>query len=162
MVSTCNNTIGDVSANMVAAWSSKRIQKQNAVMASLTTVYSQSKPRSRCRRPSTKNSQLEPEHDNIFYPHWSEPSAPGMVRQDDVFPTLGTWLPQRVEDALVRRNGTVFLDALYEQVASCSQFKLFPLGRFALKGKGENRRSLYEVQWTERLSQKCSSHGGDV
>ena len=33
------------------------------------------------------------------------------------------------------------------------EFKLFPLGRFALKGKGENRE-LYEVQWTERLQPK--------
>jgi len=39
----------------------------------------------------------------------------------------------------------VISDALYEQVSSNGDFKLFPLGRFALKGKGENRE-LYEVQ----------------
>jgi class 3 adenylate cyclase len=80
----------------------------------------------------------------------------GIVKPDDVFGDVVN-VASRVE-SVGQPEQIVISDTLYEQVVKSDQFKLFYLGRFSLKGKGENR-DLYEVQWTDRNPpKKAAAH----
>jgi class 3 adenylate cyclase len=80
----------------------------------------------------------------------------GIVKPDDVFGDVVN-VASRVE-SVGQPEQVVISDTVYEQVVKSNQFKLFYLGRFSLKGKGENR-DLYEVQWTERNApKKAAAH----
>jgi class 3 adenylate cyclase len=80
----------------------------------------------------------------------------GIVKPDDVFGDVVN-VASRVE-SVGQPEQIVISDTVYEQVVKTDKFKLFYLGRFSLKGKGENR-DLYEVQWTDRNApKKAAAH----
>ena len=78
----------------------------------------------------------------------------GIVKPNDVFGDVVN-VASRVE-SVGQPEQIVISDTLYEQVVKSNKYKLFYLGRFTLKGKGENR-DLYEVQWTDRNPPKHAS-----
>jgi len=147
MVSTCNNAIGDIVREHGG-----RVIKEigDAVMASFDDCVLSVKAAIKMQKAIYEDSQLKPEHDRVSI-RIGLNYGPGIVRQDDVFGDVVN-VASRVESVGAPEQ-IVISDALYEQVNPSGEFKLFPLGRFALKGKGENRE-LYEVQWTERLQPK--------
>lgn len=147
MVSTCNNAIGDIVREHGG-----RVIKEigDAVMASFDDCVLSVKGAIKMQKTIYEDSQLKPEHDRVSI-RIGLNYGPGIVRQDDVFGDVVN-VASRVESVGAPEQ-IVISDALYEQVNGKGDFKLFPLGRFALKGKGENRE-LYEVQWTERLQPK--------
>lgn len=147
MVSTCNNAIGDIVREHGG-----RVIKEigDAVMASFDDCVLSVKAAIKMQKAIYDDSQQKPEQDRVSI-RIGLNYGPGIVRQDDVFGDVVN-VASRVESVGAPEQ-IVISDALYEQVASSGEFKLFPLGRFALKGKGENRE-LYEVQWTERLQPK--------
>jgi class 3 adenylate cyclase len=80
----------------------------------------------------------------------------GIVKPDDVFGDVVN-VASRVE-SVGQPEQIVISDSVYEQIEKAGTFKLFYLGRFSLKGKGENR-DLYEVQWTDRNApKKAAAH----
>ena len=147
MVSTCNNAIGDIVREHGG-----RVIKEigDAVMASFDDCSQSVRGAIKMQKAIYEDSQTKPEQDRVSI-RIGLNYGPGIVRQDDVFGDVVN-VASRVESVGAPEQ-IVISDALYEQVANSGEFKLFPLGRFALKGKGENRE-LYEVQWTERLQPK--------
>jgi class 3 adenylate cyclase len=147
MVSTCNNAIGEIVREHGG-----RVIKEigDAVMASFDDCVLSVKAAIKMQQAIYEDSQLKPEQDRVSI-RIGLNYGPGIVRQDDVFGDVVN-VASRVESVGAPEQ-IVISDALYEQVNSSGEFKLFPLGRFALKGKGENRE-LYEVQWTDRLQPK--------
>jgi class 3 adenylate cyclase len=147
MVSTCNNAIGDIVREHGG-----RVIKEigDAVMASFDDCVKSVHAAIKMQKAIYEDSQLKPEQDRVSI-RIGLNYGPGIVRQDDVFGDVVN-VASRVESVGAPEQ-IVISDALYEQVNGSGEFKLFPLGRFALKGKGENRE-LYEVQWTERLQPK--------
>ena len=147
MVSTCNNAIGDIVREHGG-----RVIKEigDAVMASFDDCVKSVHAAIKMQKAIYEDSQQKPEQDRVSI-RIGLNYGPGIVRQDDVFGDVVN-VASRVESVGAPEQ-IVISDALYEQVAPSGEFKLFPLGRFALKGKGENRE-LYEVQWTDRLQPK--------
>lgn len=147
MVSTCNNAIGDIVREHGG-----RVIKEigDAVMASFDDCVKSVHAAIKMQKAIYEDSQQKPEQDRVSI-RIGLNYGPGIVRQDDVFGDVVN-VASRVESVGAPEQ-IVISDALYEQVNGSGEFKLFPLGRFALKGKGENRE-LYEVQWTERLQPK--------
>src|SRR3954467_9020548 len=152
MVSTCNNAIGDI----VREHGGKVIKEiGDAVMASYDDCVLAVKSAIKMQHAIYNDSQEKPEHDRVSI-RIGLNYGPGIVREHDVFGDVVN-VASRVESVGAPEQ-IVISDALYEQVNSSNEFKLFPLGRFALKGKGENRE-LYEVQWTERLQpRRAAAH----
>jgi class 3 adenylate cyclase len=80
----------------------------------------------------------------------------GIVKPDDVFGDVVN-VASRVE-SVGQPEQIVISDTVHDQVVKSGKFQLFYLGRFSLKGKGENR-DLYEVQWTDRNPpKKAAAH----
>jgi class 3 adenylate cyclase len=152
MVSTCNNAIGDI----VREHGGKVIKEiGDAVMASYDDCVLSVKSAIKMQQAIYADSQTKPEHDRVSI-RIGLNYGPGIVREHDVFGDVVN-VASRVE-SVGSPEQIVISDALYEQVASSGEFKLHPLGRFALKGKGENRE-LYEVQWTDRLQpRRAAAH----
>jgi class 3 adenylate cyclase len=152
MVSTCNNAIGDI----VREHGGKVIKEiGDAVMASFDDCVLSVKSAIKMQQAIYADSLTKPEQDRVSI-RIGLNYGPGIVREHDVFGDVVN-VASRVE-SVGSPEQIVISDALYEQVASDSQFKLHPLGRFALKGKGENRE-LYEVQWTDRLQpRRAAAH----
>jgi class 3 adenylate cyclase len=152
MVSTCNNAIGDI----VREHGGKVIKEiGDAVMASYDDCVQSVKSAIKMQQAIYADSLTKPEHDRVAIRIGLNYGA-GIVREHDVFGDVVN-VASRVE-SVGSPEQIVISDALYEQVASTDEFKLHPLGRFALKGKGENRE-LYEVQWTDRLQpRRAAAH----
>jgi len=74
----------------------------------------------------------------------------GIVKTNDVFGDVVN-VASRVE-SVAQPEQIVISDTVYEQIANNKEFKVNHLGRFALKGKEENR-DLYEVVWQEKSHQ---------
>ncbi|MCU1309347.1 MAG: Adenylate and Guanylate cyclase catalytic domain protein [Candidatus Angelobacter sp.] len=152
MVSTCNNAIGDI----VREHGGKVIKEiGDAVMASYDDCTLSVKSAIKMQQAIYEDSLTKPEQDRVAI-RIGLNYGPGIVREHDVFGDVVN-VASRVE-SVGSPEQIVISDTLYEQVASSGQFKLHALGRFALKGKGENRE-LYEVQWTDRLQpRRAAAH----
>ncbi len=79
----------------------------------------------------------------------------GIVKTSDVFGDVVN-VASRVE-SVAQPEQIVVSDTVYEAVAPTGEFKISYLGRFALKGKEENR-DLYEVAW--KLAGEKKAFGG--
>jgi class 3 adenylate cyclase len=74
----------------------------------------------------------------------------GIVKSDDVFGDVVN-VASRVE-SVAQPEQIVVSDSVHELLAGSTEFQLEYLGRFALKGKEENR-DLYEVVWQQKTLQ---------
>lgn len=79
--------------------------------------------------------------------------GPGIVKSDDIFGDVVN-VASRVESAAAPEQ-ILISDTLYQAVSGSGRFRLRALGKFALKGKAEER-DLYEVGWKPR----DDSHAG--
>jgi class 3 adenylate cyclase/pSer/pThr/pTyr-binding forkhead associated (FHA) protein len=80
----------------------------------------------------------------------------GIVKSDDVFGDVVN-VASRVESAAAPEQ-ILISDTLYNAVAGTNRFRLRPLGKFALKGKADER-DLFEVGWRkEDEPQAVSAH----
>ena len=77
-----------------------------------------------------------------------------IVRTNDVFGDAAN-VASRVE-SVAQPEQIVISDAVQEKIAGSNEFKLQHLGRFALKGKEENR-DLYEVVWHDKAARPAST-----
>lgn len=73
----------------------------------------------------------------------------GIVKSNDVFGDVVN-VASRVESAAAPEQ-ILISDTLYKAVAPCGKFDIFRFGKFALKGKSEER-DLYEVHWRKDKS----------
>ncbi|HUQ49731.1 MAG TPA: adenylate/guanylate cyclase domain-containing protein [Terriglobales bacterium] len=147
MVSTCNDAISDI----VREHGGKVIKTiGDAVMASFEDCTLAVRGAIKMQERIFADAQLQPVDDRVSI-RIGLNYGPGIVKSDDVFGDVVN-VASRVESVGVPEQ-IVISDTLYEQVAKANEFKLHHLGRFSLKGKGENR-DLYEVQWTERIAPK--------
>ena len=147
MVSTCNDAISDI----VREHGGKVIKTiGDAVMASFEDCVLAVRGAVKMQERIYADAQLQPPDDRVSI-RIGLNYGPGIVKSDDVFGDVVN-VASRVESVGVPEQ-IVISDTLYEQVAKTNEFKLNALGRFSLKGKGENR-DLYEVQWTERIQPK--------
>ncbi|HZQ90785.1 MAG TPA: adenylate/guanylate cyclase domain-containing protein [Terriglobales bacterium] len=71
----------------------------------------------------------------------------GIVKKNDVFGDVVN-VASRVE-SVAQPEQIVISDAVHQEISTDPQFKLRHLGRFALKGK-EEQRDLFEVVWQEK------------
>jgi class 3 adenylate cyclase len=81
----------------------------------------------------------------------------GIVKKNDVFGDVVN-VASRVE-SVAQPEQIVISDCVQQEISTDAQFKLKHLGRFALKGK-EEQRDLYEVIWQEkkRLANAAAVH----
>lgn len=143
MVDNCNNLIGDVTRKH----GGKVIKTiGDAVMASFEDVVEAVAGAVEMQESIYADGLTKPEQDRVSI-RIGLNYGQGIVKPDDVFGDVVN-VASRVE-SVGQPEQVVISDTVYEQVAKLNRFKLHPLGRFALKGKGENR-DLYEVQWTDR------------
>jgi class 3 adenylate cyclase len=143
MVSGCNDRISEI----VREHGGKVIKTiGDAVMASFEDCTESVKGAIRMQEAIYADGLKKPEQDRVSI-RIGLNYGPGIVKSDDVFGDVVN-VASRVESVGVPEQ-IVISDTLHEQVAPKGIFKLHYLGRFSLKGKGENR-DLYEVQWTDR------------
>lgn len=147
MVSTCNDAISDI----VRAHGGKVIKTiGDAVMASFEDCLESVRAAIKMQERIYADAQLQAPDDRVSIRIGLNYGS-GIVKSDDVFGDVVN-VASRVESVGVPEQ-IVISDSLYEQVNKSGEFKISALGRFSLKGKGENR-DLYEVQWTERIQPK--------
>lgn len=147
MVSTCNDAISDI----VREHGGKVIKTiGDAVMASFDDCLQSVRGAIKMQERIYADAQLQPPDDRVSI-RIGLNYGPGIVKSNDVFGDVVN-VASRVESVGAPEQ-IVISDTLYEQVVKSGEFKLNALGRFSLKGKGENR-DLYEVQWTERIQPK--------
>jgi class 3 adenylate cyclase/pSer/pThr/pTyr-binding forkhead associated (FHA) protein len=143
MVSTCNDAISEI----VREHGGKVIKTiGDAVMASFEDCAEAVTAAIKMQNKIYSDSQQKPEQDRVSIRIGMNYGL-GIVKPDDVFGDVVN-VASRVESVGAPEQ-IVISDTVYEKVAGTNKFKLHALGRFALKGKGENRE-LYEVQWTDR------------
>jgi class 3 adenylate cyclase len=147
MVSTCNDAISDITREH----GGKVIKTiGDAVMASFEDCHQSVRAAIKMQERIYADAQLQPPDDRVSIRIGLNYGS-GIVKSDDVFGDVVN-VASRVESVGIPEQ-IVISDTLYEQVVKSGEFKLHALGRFSLKGKGENR-DLYEVQWTERIQPK--------
>ncbi len=147
MVSTCNDAISDI----VREHGGKVIKTiGDAVMASFEDCTLAVRGAVKMQERIYADAQLQAPDDRVSIRIGLNYGS-GIVKSDDVFGDVVN-VASRVE-SVGSPEQIVISDTLYEQVVKSGEFKLNALGRFSLKGKGENR-DLYEVQWTERIQPK--------
>jgi len=147
MVSTCNDAIGDITREH----GGKVIKTiGDAVMASFEDPVEAVRAAIKMQEKIYADAQLQPPDDRVSIRIGLNYGS-GIVKSDDVFGDVVN-VASRVE-SVGSPEQIVISDTLYEQVVKSGEFKLHAMGRFSLKGKGENR-DLYEVQWTERIQPK--------
>jgi class 3 adenylate cyclase len=143
MVSTCNDAISEI----VREHGGKVIKTiGDAVMASFEECTEAVSAAIKMQMKIYSDSQQKPEQDRVSIRIGMNYGL-GIVKPDDVFGDVVN-VASRVESVGAPEQ-IVISDTVYEKVVGTNKFKLHALGRFALKGKGENRE-LYEVQWTDR------------
>lgn len=143
MVSTCNDAISDI----VRQHHGKVIKTiGDAVMASFEDCVEAVAAAIKMQETIYADSQQKPEQDRVSIRIGMNYGL-GIVKPDDVFGDVVN-VASRVESVGAPEQ-IVISDSVYEKVLPTGKFRIHPLGRFALKGKGENRE-LYEVQWTDR------------
>jgi class 3 adenylate cyclase len=152
MVSTCNNAIGDI----VREHGGTVIKEiGDAVMARFDDCVESVKAAIKMQNAIYDDSQRKPVEDRVSI-RIGLNYGPGIVKPNDVFGDVVN-VASRVESVGAPEQ-IVISDTLYEQVVKADVFKLHYLGRFSLKGKGENR-DLYEVSWTDRIPpKKAAAH----
>lgn len=144
MVDSCNGLISDI----VRAHGGKVIKTiGDAVMASFEDVKEAVQGAVEMQQAIYEDSQTKPEQDRVSIRIGLNYGL-GIVKPDDVFGDVVN-VASRVE-SVGQPEQVVISDTVYEQVVKADKFKIHYLGRFSLKGKGENR-DLYEVQWTDRI-----------
>lgn len=144
MVDSCNGLISDI----VRAHGGKVIKTiGDAVMASFEDVKEAVQGAVEMQQAIYEDSQTKPEQDRVSIRIGLNYGL-GIVKPDDVFGDVVN-VASRVE-SVGQPEQVVISDTVYEQVVKHDKFKIHYLGRFSLKGKGENR-DLYEVQWTDRI-----------
>ena len=79
----------------------------------------------------------------------------GLVKSNDVFGDVVN-VASRVESAAAPEQILVS-DTLYAALGTSHRFKVRPMGKFALKGKADER-DLYEIVWREGDTVKAGSH----
>ena len=144
MVSQCNELLGEI-----AVKHGGKVIKTigDAIMASFEDCVESVKAAILMQESIFADSQKKPEQDRVAI-RIGLNFGPGIVKSNDIFGDVVN-VASRVESVGMPEQ-IVISDTLYEQVNSSNIFKLHHLGRFSLKGKGENR-DLYEVQWTDRV-----------
>jgi class 3 adenylate cyclase len=144
MVDGCNNLIGDI----VRQHGGKVIKTiGDAVMASFEDVTESVTAAVEMQEGIYADGLTKPEQDRVSI-RIGLNFGQGIVKPDDVFGDVVN-VASRVE-SVGQPEQVVISDTVYEQVVKANKFRLHYLGRFSLKGKGENR-DLYEVQWTDRI-----------
>src|SRR4051794_19194907 len=81
--------------------------------------------------------------------------GPGIVKSDDVFGDVVN-VASRVESAAAPEQ-ILISDTLYRGVSANTNFEIRPMGKFALKGKAEER-DLFEVAWRKQAEPVAPSH----
>jgi class 3 adenylate cyclase/pSer/pThr/pTyr-binding forkhead associated (FHA) protein len=143
MVSTCNDAISEI----VREHGGKVIKTiGDAVMASFEDCTEAVTAAIKMQEKIYSDSQLKPEQDRVSIRIGMNYGL-GIVKPDDVFGDVVN-VASRVESVGAPEQ-IVISDTVHEKVGPTGKFKIHPLGKFALKGKGENRE-LFEVQWTDR------------
>lgn len=152
MVSTCNNALGEITRQHGG-----KVIKEigDAVMASFEDCAESVRASIKMQKAIYADSLTKPEQDRVSI-RIGLNYGPGIVKPDDVFGDVVN-VASRVE-SVGSPEQIVISDALYEQIEKLPEFKCHHLGRFALKGKGENR-DLYEVSWTDRIQpRRAAAH----
>ncbi len=142
MVSQCN----DILRKIVEAHDGRVVKTiGDAIMATFEDCAESISAAIKMQHALIKFNEPTPVQDRVYI-RIGLNYGPGIVKSNDVFGDVVN-VASRVESVAVPQQ-IVISDTLNQQVASSTQFKIAHLGRFALKGKEENRE-LYEVVWNE-------------
>ncbi|MGH9579649.1 MAG: adenylate/guanylate cyclase domain-containing protein, partial [Terriglobales bacterium] len=142
MVSQCNDAL-----RQIVESHGGRVVKTigDAIMATFEDGVESIHAAIRMQKALIKFNEPKPVQDHVFI-RIGLNYGPGIVKSNDVFGDVVN-VASRVESVAVPQQ-IVISDSLNQQVASSGKFKISHLGRFALKGKEENR-DLFEVVWNE-------------
>jgi len=147
MVSQCNDKLGQITVQH----GGKVIKTiGDAVMASFDDSAEAVQASIEMQEAIYADAQTKIEQDRVTI-RIGMNYGPGIVKTNDVFGDVVN-VASRVESVAAPEQ-IVISDTVFEQVCKLEKFKIFPLGRYSLKGKGENR-DLFEVQWTSRIPPK--------
>lgn len=152
MVSQCNDKLSDITV----AHGGKVIKTiGDAVMASFDDCAEAVQASIEMQEAIFADARTKSESDRVSI-RIGMNFGPGIVKSNDVFGDVVN-VASRVE-SVGSPEQIVISDTVYEKVNPLNKFKITYLGRYSLKGKGENR-DLYEVQWTSRLApRRAAAH----